>query len=178
MRNRIDAQQQILFNFDKKNNQDEEESYQSQLKQIYEERRKLQNSINEIKKEQNLKKNKEREFFEQKAHMNFIKNDFKYMNSLIEQKFKNNLINNDEEIRKFIKNDFDKFQNQIIEDFNIFKNKQKVFLEKLQNKFVFVNKKKNNLKALDENAELKSEPLYNGEKVCYETNTIFFLIIY
>ena len=168
MRNRIetnDAQQQILFNFDKKNNQDEEESYQSQLKKIYEERRKLQNSINEIKKEQNLKKNKEREFFEQKAHMNFIKNDFKYMNLLIEQKFKNNLINNDEEIRKFIKNDFDKFQNQIIEDFNIFKNKQKVFLEKLQNKFVFVNKKKNNLKALDENAELKSEPLYNGENI-------------
>ena len=97
--------------------------------------------------------------------MNFIKNDFKYMNLLIEQKFKNNLINNDEEIRKFIKNDFDKFQNQIIEDFNIFKNKQKVFLEKLQNKFVFVNKKKNNLKALDENAELKSEPLYNGENI-------------
>ena len=97
--------------------------------------------------------------------MNFIKDNFQYMNALIEQHFKNNLINNDEEIKKFVKKDFDKFQNQIIEDFSIFKNKQKVFLERLQNKFVFVNKKKNNLQALDENGELKSEPLYNGENI-------------
>ena len=143
----------------------DEESYQSKLKKIYEERRKLQNSIEQIKNEQILNKKKERNFFEQKAHMNFIKDNFQYMNALIEQHFKNNLINNDEEIKKFVKKDFDKFQNQIIEDFSIFKNKQKVFLERLQNKFVFVNKKKNNLQALDENGELKSEPLYNGENI-------------
>ena len=145
--------------------QNDEESYQSKLKKIYEERRKLQNSIEQIKNEQILNKKKERNFFEQKAHMNFIKDNFQYMNALIEQHFKNNLINNDEEIKKFVKKDFDKFQNQIIEDFSIFKNKQKVFLERLQNKFVFVNKKKNNLQALDENGELKSEPLYNGENI-------------
>ena len=145
--------------------QNDEESYQSKLKKIYEERRKLQNSIEQIKNEQMLNKKKERNFFEQKAHMNFIKDNFQYMNALIEQHFKNNLINNDEEIKKFVKKDFDKFQNQIIEDFSIFKNKQKVFLERLQNKFVFVNKKKNNLQALDENGELKSEPLYNGENI-------------
>ena len=155
MRNRIE-------NNDAKN---DEESYQSKLKKIYEERRKLQNSIEQIKNEQILNKKKERNFFEQKAHMNFIKDNFQYMNALIEQHFKNNLINNDEEIKKFVKKDFDKFQNQIIEDFSIFKNKQKVFLERLQNKFVFVNKKKNNLQALDENGELKSEPLYNGENI-------------
>ena len=155
MRNRIE-------NNDDKN---DEESYQSKLKKIYEERRKLQNSIEQIKNEQILNKKKERNFFEQKAHMNFIKDNFQYMNALIEQHFKNNLINNDEEIKKFVKKDFDKFQNQIIEDFSIFKNKQKVFLERLQNKFVFVNKKKNNLQALDENGELKSEPLYNGENI-------------
>ena len=143
----------------------DEESYQSKLKKIYEERRKLQNSIEQIKNEQILNKKKERNFFEQKAHMNFIKDNFQYMNALIEQHFKNNLINNDEEIKKFVKKDFDKFQNQIIEDFSIFKNKQKVFLERLQNKFVFVNKKKNNLQALDENGELKLEPLYNGENI-------------
>ena len=143
----------------------DEESYQSKLKKIYEERRKLQNSIEQIKNEQILNKKKERNFFEQKAHMNFIKDNFQYMNALIEQHFKNNLINNDEEIKKFVKKDFDKFQNQIIEDFSLFKNKQKVFLERLQNKFVFVNKKKNNLQALDENGELKSEPLYNGENI-------------
>jgi len=145
--------------------QNDEESYQSKLKKIYEERRKLQNSIEQIKNEQILNKKKERNFFEQKAHMNFIKDNFQYMNALIEQHFKNNLINKDEEIKKFVKQDFDKFQNQIIEDFSIFKNKQKVFLERLQNKFVFVNKKKNNLQALDENGELKSEPLYNGENI-------------
>ena len=145
--------------------QNDEESYQSKLKKIYEERRKLQNSIEQIKNEQILNKKKERNFFEQKAHMNFIKDNFQYMNALIEQHFKNNLINNDEEIKKFVKKDFVKFQNQIIEDFSIFKNKQKVFLERLQNKFVFVNKKKNNLQALDENGELKSEPLYNGENI-------------
>ena len=145
--------------------QNDEESYQSKLKKIYEERRKLQNSIEQIKNEQILNKKKERNFFEQKAHMNFIKDNFQYMNALIEQHFKNNLIKNDEEIKKFVKKDFDKFQNQIIEDFSIFKNKQKVFLERLQNKFVFVNKKKNNLQALDENGELKSEPLYNGENI-------------
>ena len=145
--------------------QNDEESYQSKLKKIYEERRKLQNSIEQIKNEQILNKKKERNFFEQKAHMNFIKDNFQYMNALIEQHFKNNLINNDEEIKKFVKKDFDKFQNQIIEDFSIFKNKQKVFLERLQNKFVFVNKKMNNLQALDENGELKSEPLYNGENI-------------
>ena len=145
--------------------QNDEESYQSKLKKIYEERRKLQNSIEQIKNEQILNKKKERNFFEQKAHMNFIKDNFQYMNALIEQHFKNNLINNDEEIKKFVKKDFDKFQNQIIEDFSIFKNKQKVFLERLQNKFVFVNKKKNNPQALDENGELKSEPLYNGENI-------------
>ena len=167
MRNRIEnnsAQNEILSNINN-NNQNDEESYQSKLKKIYEERRKLQNSIEQIKNEQILNKKKERNYFEQKAHMNYIKNNFQYMNALIEQHFKNNLIKNDEEIKKFVKKDFDKFQNQIIEDFSIFKNKQKVFLEKLQNKFVFVNKKKNNLKALDENAELKSEPLYNGENI-------------
>ena len=169
MRNRFEnngAQKPIFSNLNNNNNnQNEEESYQSKLKKIYEERRKLQNSIEQIKNEQILNKNKERSLFEQKAHMNYIKNNFQYMNGLIEQHFKNNLINNDDEIKKFVRKDFDKFQNQIIEDFAIFKNKQKVFLEKLQNKFVFVNKRKNNLQALDENAELKSEPLYKGENI-------------
>ena len=43
--------------------QNDEESYQSKLKKIYEERRKLQNSIEQIKNEQILNKKKERNFF-------------------------------------------------------------------------------------------------------------------
>ena len=153
------------FNNNKKDNNSNVESYQSQLKKIYEERQKIQDSIKQLEYEEKLINNKERNIYEQKAHMNYIKDPFKHMNLLLEQHFKNNIINNDEELKKFVKKDFDKFQNQIMEDFVLFKNKQKVYLEKLQDKFFLLNRKKNNLKALEKNAELKSEPLYNGENI-------------
>ena len=159
--------QQIPFNFNNKKNDinSNEDSYQSKLKKIYEERQKIQNSIKQLEYEEKLINNKERNIYAHKAHMNYMKDPFKHMNLLLEQHFKNNIINDDEELKKFVKKDFDKFQNQIMEDFTLFKNKQKVYLEKLQDKFFLLNRKKNNLKTLDENAELKSEPLYNGENI-------------
>ena len=38
-------------------------------------------------------------------------------------------------------------------------------LEKLQDKYYVINRRKNNVNSLDENAELVSEPLYHGENV-------------
>ena len=52
-----------------------------------------------------------------------------------------------------------------MDNFLIFKNRQKVFLEKLQDKFYVINRKKKNLKCLEENAQLISEPLYQGENI-------------
>ena len=143
------------------------ENYQSQLKKIYEERNRIQNRIKKLEAEEKLNDtNKERKAFEQKAHNNYIRDNFHFMNILMEEYFKKNLIrNNEDELKKFVKKDFDKFQNQLMEDFTLFKNKQKVYLEKLQDKFFVINRKKNNIETLDENADLKSEPLYKGENI-------------
>ena len=143
------------------------EDYQSQLKKIYEERNRIQNRIKKLEAEEKLNDtNKERKAFEQKAHNNYIRDNFHFMNILMEEYFKKNLIrNNEDELKKFVKKDFDKFQNQLMEDFTLFKNKQKVYLEKLQDKFFVINRKKNNIETLDENADLKSEPLYKGENI-------------
>ena len=143
------------------------DDYQSQLKKIYEERNKIQDRIKKLEAEEKINDiNKERKVFEQKAHNNFIRNNFHFMNLLLEDHFKNNLIkNNEDELKKYVKKDFEKFQNQLMEDFTLFKNRQKVYLEKLQDKFFVINRKKNNKETLDENAELKSEPLYKGENI-------------
>ena len=143
------------------------EDYQSQLKKIYEERNRIQNRIKKLEAEEKFNDtNKERKAFEQKAHNNYIRDNFHFMNILMEEYFKKNLIkNNEDELKKFVKKDFDKFQNQLMEDFTLFKNKQKVYLEKLQDKFFVINRKKNNIETLDENADLKSEPLYKGENI-------------
>ena len=143
------------------------DDYQSQLKKIYEERHKIQDRIKKLEAEEKINDiNKERKVFEQKAHNNFIRNNFHFMNLLLEDHFKNNLIkNNEDELKKYVKKDFEKFQNQLMEDFTLFKNRQKVYLEKLQDKFFVINRKKNNKETLDENAELKSEPLYKGENI-------------
>lgn len=167
-RNNNDFEFKIPFNF--KNNKIDnsslkEESYQSKLQKIYEERQKIQNSIKQLDEEEKIYKNKDRIIFQQKAHMNKIKDPFKYMNLLLEEHFKKNLITNDGELDKFIKKDFDKLQNQLMEDFTLFKNRQKVYLEKLQEEFILLNIKKNNMKKLEENDELKSEPLYHGENI-------------
>ena len=139
-------------------------------KKINKEKQNTQKKRIELEYEEKLDDyNQERNSFKQKAHMNYIKDNFQYMNGLIEEHFKKNLIQNDEEINKFVKKDFDKFQNQLIEDFTLFKNRQKVFLERLQDKFFILNRKKNNMKQLEENAELQSEPLYQGENI----NNIF-----
>ena len=100
-----------------------------------------------------------------KNQLNYCKNPSEFMNLLLEEHFKKNLIHNDEELKLLVKEDFDKFQNQLIQDFSLFKNRQKVFLEKLRDKFFLLNRKKNNLEILEENAELKSEPLYQGENI-------------
>ena len=104
------------------------EDYQSQLKKIYEERNRIQNRIKKLEAEEKLNDtNKERKAFEQKAHNNYIRDNFHFMNILMEEYFKKNLIrNNEDELKKFVKKDFDKFQNQLMEDFTLFKNKQKV----------------------------------------------------
>ena len=121
---------------------------------------------NKLEDEEKFNKyDKEKDIYKQKAHINYNKDNFQYMNHLIEEHFKRNLIQNDEEIKKFVKNDFDKFQNQLIEDFTLFKNKQKVFFERLQDNFFILNRKKNNMEKLNENDELKSEPLYKGENI-------------
>jgi len=163
-----DYKQKFAYNFNKKNDNEpiNEETYQSQLKKIYEERLKIQNRIKKLDEEaKHNKNNEEMNLFSQKAHINYTRNNFKYMNNLLEEHFKKNIINNDDELKKFVKKDFDNFQNQLIEDFTLFKNRQKVFLERLQDKFFLINRKKNNMETLDEKAELKSEPLYSGENI-------------
>ena len=163
-----DYKLKFQYNFNKMNDNNpiNEESYQSQMKKIYEERLKIQNRIKKIDEEaKHNKVNEEKNLLNQKAHMNYTRDNFKYMNHLLEEHFKKNIINNDDELKKFVKKDFDKFQNQLIEDFTLFKNRQKVFLERLQDKFFLINRKKNNMETLDEKAELKSEPLYHGENI-------------
>ena len=144
-------------------------NYQEQMNKIYEERLKIQNRIQKLddeeKKNSSNKNNNNLEL--RKAQIAYCKDPFKYMDYLLEEHFKNNYNNNknDEEIKKKIQEDYDKFQKGLIEDFTIFKNRQKVYLEKLQDQFYVINRRKNNINILDENAELVSEPLYQGENI-------------
>ena len=122
-----DYKLKFQYNFNKMNDNNpiNEESYQSQMKKIYEERLKIQNRIKKIDEEAKRNKvNEEKNLLNQKAHMNYTRDNFKYMNHLLEEHFKKNIINNDDELKKFVKKDFDKFQNQLIEDFTLFKNRQ------------------------------------------------------
>jgi hypothetical protein len=142
-------------------------NYQEQMQKLIEERQKIQNRIkkldNEEKKDFNSSNNSTLEL--RQAQISYCKDPFKYMDFLLEQHFKNNLIKDDEKIKEKIKEDYEKFEKGLIEDFTIFKNRQKVYLEKLQDKNYIINRKKNNLNFLDEKAELVSEPLYQGEDI-------------
>ena len=141
--------------------------YQDELAKILEERAQIQKRIKKLdekeEEEKNLIKKKNPEL--RQAQLAYCKDPFKYMNYLLEQNFKNVYINNkdDEKIKKLVQEDYDNFQKDLTEDFRIFKNRQKVFLEKLQDKYYIANRKKKGSKILDENAELISQPLYQGE---------------
>ena len=142
-------------------------NYQEQMKKIYEERQKIQNRIKKLDDEEqnNYGKNKNLEL--RQAQLSYCKDPFRYMDYLLEQHFKNTYINNkdDEKIKKKVQEDYENFQKGLIDDFTIFKNRQKVFLEKLQDKYYVINRKKYNINCLDENAQLISEPLYQGEDI-------------
>ena len=142
-------------------------NYQEQMKKIYEERQKIQNRIKKLDNEEknNYANNKNLEL--RQAQLSYCKDPFRYMDYLLEQHFKNTYINNkdDEKIKKKVQEDYENFQKGLIDDFTIFKNRQKVFLEKLQDKYYVINRKKNNINFLDENAQLVSEPLYQGEDI-------------
>ena len=160
------------LNINNNNNLNSDLSYEEQMRKIHEERLKIQNRIKKLDDEEkkNLSNNKNIDL--RKAQLSYCKDPFKYMDFLLEQYFKNIYEKNkdDEKIKKKVKEDFEKFQNELIEDFTIFKNRQKVYLEKLQDKYYVINRRRNNLNCLDENEELKSEPLYQGENI----KNIFF----
>ena len=147
----------IYQNNDNNINQNQNLTYEEQMKKIYEERKEIQNRIKKLDDEEknNYGKN------------NKAKNSGQYLQSLFEEYFKNILLNNKDikKIKKKVLEDNEKFQNQLMDDFLIFKNRQKIFLEKLQDKYYVINRKKGNLNCLDEKAELISEPLYQGENV-------------
>ena len=136
------------------NNQEKKLSYKEQMKKILEEREALQNEINQLDEEKKSKKNSNQD-------------PINHINILLEERFKNvYLQNNDyDKIKQKVKEDNEKFQNIIMDDFLLFRNRQKHYLEKLQDKYYVINRRKNNVNSLDENAELISEPLYLGENV-------------
>ena len=138
-------------NYNNNINQNNNLNYQEQMKKIMEERQKIQNRIKILDdKEKNSGNNANLEL--RQAQLSYCKDPFRYMDFLLEQYFKNNIIKDDDKIKEKIKEDYEKFEKGLIEDFTIFKNRKKVFLEKLQDKYYVINKKKNNLNKLDENA--------------------------
>jgi hypothetical protein len=136
------------------------------MQKIIEERQKIQNRIKKLDDEEKNDSPQNNSNLElRQAQLSYCKDPFKYMDYLLEQHFKNNIIKDDDKIKKKIKEDYAKFEKGLIEDFTIFKNRQKVFLERIQDKYYVINRKKNNLNILEENAELVSEPLYQGEDI-------------
>jgi len=166
---KLNINKQIYSNYDNNNNiTGVNLNYEEQMNKIYEERQKIQNRIKQLDDEEKKNSSKNNNNLElRKAQLSYCKDPFKYMDYLLEEHFKNNYNNNkdDEKIKKKVQEDYEKFQKGLIEDFTIFKNRQKVFLEKLQDKYYVINRKKNNINVLDENAELESEPLYQGENI-------------
>ena len=135
------------------NNEEQKLSYKEKLRKIYEERLEYQKKIKQLDDEEkkNSSKNKN--------------SSINYLNSLLEEYFNNVYLRNKDydKIKQKVKEDNDRFQNRLMEDFLLFRNRQKHALEKLQDKYYIINRRKNNLNCLDEKAELKSEPLYQGE---------------
>ena len=135
-----------LSNELKKHKKPKKVDYDELMLNLLIERREIQERINNMDKEE-------------------IKEDPQKIDSVLENIFKDFIkkYKNDKIIKENIQKDFEIFQKQLIEDFRIFKNKQRVYLEKLQDKHFIINRKKDNINYLNENAEIISEPLYKGE---------------
>lgn len=156
------------------NNNNENINYEEQMKKIYEERQKIQNRIKKLDEEENKNTSNNKNFELRQAQLSYCKDPFKYMDYLLEEYFKKvyNENNDEEKIKKKVEKDFENLQNNLIEDFEIFKNRQKVFFERIQDKYYVINRKKENLNMLNENAELQSEPLYQGENIKHIFNQL------
>ena len=96
-----------------------------------------------------------------------IKKEPKKIDSILENFFKECLLKykNDKFCKEKIQKDFDILQKKLIDDFILFKNRQRTYLENLQDVYYRINRKKQNTLnyELNENKELISEPLYQGE---------------
>ena len=126
------------------NNEEQKLSYEEKLKKIYEERLEYQKKIKQLDDEEKKNSSKNNQ------------DSINYLNSLLEEYFNNVYLRNKDydKIKQKVKEDNDRFQNRLIEDFLLFRNRQKHALEKLQNKYYIINRRKNNLNCLDEKAEL------------------------
>lgn len=156
------------------NNNNENINYEEQMKKIYEERQKIQNRIQKLDEEENKNASNNENIELRQAQLSYCKDPFKYMDYLLEEYFKKVYNENydEEKAKKKVEKDFEKLQNDLIEDFEIFKNRQKVYFERIQDKYYVINRKKENLNMLDENAELQSEPLYQGENIKHIFNQL------
>ena len=156
------------------NNNNENLNYEEQMKKIYEERQKIQKRIQKLDEEENKNISNNKNIELRQAQLSYCKDPFKYMDYLLAEYFKKvyNENNDEEKIKKKVEKDFEKLQNDLIEDFEIFKNRQKVFFERIQDKYYVINRKKENLNMLNENDELQSEPLYQGENIKHIFNQL------
>ena len=114
-------------------------SYEEKMRQLQAERMQIQSRIENLRNESNNFEKKRNGLTPTgKKVLYYNKYPCEYLNNLLEKCFINGYINspNDEIIKQKMREDFSNLTNDLLDDFEVFKNRQKMFFKNLEKKKV------------------------------------------